>query len=59
MASGFSLKDDLFNPSTIGDLAAQFRATGAIDADRFEAAGDAREGRANRFRRWLDDWKQT
>ena len=27
--------------------------------DRFEAAGDAREGRANRFRRWLDDWKQT
>ncbi|MGR3803552.1 hypothetical protein [Marinibacterium profundimaris] len=42
MASGFSLKDDLFNPSTIGDLAAQFRATGAIDADRFEAAVLAR-----------------
>ena len=27
--------------------------------DRFEAAGDAMEGRRGRFRRWLDDWKQT
>ena len=27
--------------------------------DRFEAAGDAMEGKRGRFRRWLADWKQT
>ena len=44
MASGFSLKDDLFNAGTIGDLAGEFRATGLIDADRFEQAVMSRLG---------------
>lgn len=27
--------------------------------DRFEAAGDAAEGRSGRFMKWFKDWKQT
>lgn len=38
MASGSSLKDELFNVESVGYLAGRFRDTGAVDADRFEAA---------------------
>jgi 3-methyladenine DNA glycosylase AlkC len=38
MAPGYSLKDELFNPSTVGDLAAMFvRADPAFDAARFQS----------------------
>ncbi|MGV6850149.1 MAG: hypothetical protein ACWA5A_17385 [Marinibacterium sp.] len=35
--TGFSLKDDLFNPGTVGQLAGWFGATGAVDADALQA----------------------
>lgn len=57
MASGFSLKDDLFNADTIGDLVAEFRATGAIDADRFERQVMSRLGQLELKERitWIAD----
>ncbi|MBB96251.1 MAG: hypothetical protein CML68_16870 [Rhodobacteraceae bacterium] len=38
MASGYSLKDDLFNAVTVGRLAGEFAATGDFDGERFQRA---------------------
>ena len=44
MASGFSLKDELFNATSVGQLGGWFGRTGAVDAARFEQAVMSRLG---------------
>lgn len=56
-AQGFSLKDELFNPSTIGDLASEHAILPAFDQDRFTSdvlAGFPQRGLLERLD-WIAD----